>query len=49
MLRISIFLLVLFLLGKATAFPQQNRSEFSADPSLKYPYPAQWLLKNFIF
>ena len=47
--RISILLLLLFLFGKATALPQRNMSEFSVDPSLKYPYPAQWLFKIFVF
>ena len=41
--------LLLFLFRKATALPQQNMSEFSVDPSLKYPYPAQWLFKIFVF
>ena len=49
--RISILLLLLllFLFGKATAFPQRDMAEFSVDPSLKYPYPVQWLFKNFVF
>ena len=37
------------IIGKATVLPQRIMSEFSVDPSLKYPYPAEWLFKIFIF
>ena len=44
-----LLIIIIILFGKATALPQRNMSKFSADPSLKYPYPVQKLFIKFSF